>query len=280
MAIVFSDTQIPLPPGFPLPSPTRYNAANFYYAARLYFDDAVNYPGQRPLVVYFHGSSATTYLTGPLLNALCAEGYQVLAIMTLGVLSPSNPFRYGYGNVSAPHFTAHFIKDAFWVEAAMSALNLDDPSGTDVVALGHSRGAAACLAWAAGYSGRTSFPARLKGVFASGATVAGLGDLSWNDMNRNINTMSGIVNLLKPKTVMAYGNIDAYGPPDYSRRLQMALPEGVTDKYFVTPGDAPHEWTNMTAYAPLAAMWVKQLLTGATITDKDGNPAIAGPVAA
>lgn len=281
MAVTHSDFFIPLASGYPMPS-RGYSASDYKLAVRVSADYGIPTPpgfSVRPAVCYFHGSSANDYLSGPLLDGLVSKGYRVISCMALGSGASSvSPYRYGYGNVNAPHFTAHFIKDAWWVESLIQAFDLDDPSSQDILCLlGHSRGAAACLAWAAGYSGRTQFnlPA-LKGILASGATVAGLGDMSWNDMNRNINTMSGIVNLLKVKTILAYGNVDTYAPPDYARRLQMALPEGVTDKYFVTPGDAPHEWTNSAEYSHYAVMWAEQILTGAVITDKDGNPAISG----
>lgn len=273
MARVDSFVDIPLAPGYPMPS-VRLNASDYKLSARVSYDDSFT---TDKLCFYFHGSGSTDFLEGPLLDALLADGFSVVCTMALGSGSSSpSPYRYGYGNVNAPHFLAHFIKDAWWVESVIAAYEPGFDASTGVI-LGHSRGAAAALAWAAGYSGRTSFPEGLKGVVASGATVAGLGDLSWNDVNRNINTLSGIVNRLRVKTIMAYGNLDTYGPPDYARRLQMAIPEGA-ETYMVTPGDAGHNWTNSAEYSHLAAMWAGQIVSDAEVTDKDGNPAVTGPV--
>lgn len=275
MALVVNDAALPLPADYPMPS-VKYDPTTMHFAVRVAYDDEVPSKGS---VIYFHGSGTTGPLTGPLFDALVAAGYTLYSVQYFGVGDSSpNPFRYGYGNVNAPHFTSHFIKSGWWVEAAVRALAPSIP--TDVVLLGQSFGAAALLTWSAGYTGTKTVLPNIKGILANGATVAGLGDLSWNDVNRNINSLTPIVQQLKDRTLMVYGGQDQYAPPDYVKRLQMAIPLD-TETYVLTPGSTyGHTWINESpANAALVVEWVDQLIDGLPILRGGGSsvPAIPGP---
>lgn len=274
MAIAYKDVQIPLAAGHPMAMAVQH-PEDYYFGMRIYYDDA--WPGEetgRTIVAYFHGSGATAYLTGPLLNELIAKGYPVAATMNLGSpQSSENPFRFGYGNVNAPHFYSSFIKLAWWPRAAVEYLI--GQYGSDIVLCGHSAGGTASLAFTSRNFHPLPVPPQVKGVFSSGATVGGLGNGSWNDVMRNISTMSAVIDGLRLRTIVAAGDADAFGPPDYQRRIQLGYKEG-SEVYFVSPGNLGHDWTNSSAGAPLAAGWVDQLAKGQTILNRHGLTAVRG----
>lgn len=304
MAIVTEDFFIPLAPVgssglvgsyghasyWPLPS-RLYKRENYQFDTRKFYDDS--WPDGEPpsgrYVFYFHGSGASGPLSvnAPQLKAMVDAGICVIQPLYFNVRNSSQtPFRYGYGNVNAPHFMSHFIKTAIWPEAAYKWALDNLPSDSTFMFLGHSMGAGACVAWGSNFFGRSvsgSFDPRYKGMVANAATVAGLGDNTWNDVMRNINTLSQMIYLLRSgqRVILTYANLDGYAPPDFSRRLQMAM-RGDRDVYMVTPGNQPHSWMGLNSVtAAMTLMWVEQVLTGSVVTERDGvTPAIAGPSAA
>src|SRR5690606_1214287 len=274
MAIIVIDSQIPLPPGFPMPA-SVYNASTYRLALRQTYDDALLDSNNVRMVFYFHGAGSPGFLEGPLVDQLVSSGYFVIMIMAPNAPGSDRiPYRHGYGNVNAPHFTAHCIKDAWWGE--VGGILLENSTQAQGVFIGHSKGGTACLSWAAGYTGRTSLPSNLKGIIANGSTVGGLGNGSWNDVNRNINSLSPIVAQLKAKTILAYANNDAFAPPDYARRLQTVIPPDA-ETYMMSPGDFPHQWMNTPEGAPIVIDWVGQLMDDQPILNVDGSPAVPGP---
>lgn len=304
MAIVFDDFFIPLAPVgssglvgnfghasyWPLPS-SHYKREDYQFDTRRYYDSS--WPNGEPpsgrYVFLFHGSGATGHVSAsaPHIRAMVNAGICVIHPLFFGVRNSSpSPYRYNYGNVNAPHFMSHFIKTAIWPEAVYKwALDNLSPDSAFMF-LGHSMGAGACVAWGSNFFGRSvsgSFDPRYKGMVANAATVAGLGDNTWNDVMRNINTLSQIIYLLRTgqRVILTYSNLDGYAPPDYSRRLQMAIRPG-RDIYMVSPGNQPHSWMGLNdATGAMVLLWVNQVLSGAEVTERDGvTPAVAGPSAA
>lgn len=275
MAILHKDIQIPLASGHPLPS-NRYNESDYYYAARIYYDSSwSNEERGRTLVPYFHGSGASDYLTGPLLDGLIAMGYPVVAVMNFGSgASPASPFRYGYGNVYSPHFYSMFIKHSWWVRSAVDYL-AGAYQNANIVLAGHSMGASASLSYTSSQVMPSPVSPRVIGVFSSGATVGGLGNGSWNDVMRNIATLSKIINGLRVRTIVAAGDADAFGPPDYQRRIQLGWREG-SEVYFLSPGNYGHGWTNELVPSSFAVNWIDQLARGAQVLTRLGVPASVG----
>lgn len=275
MAIIVQDSKMPLLPGFPMPA-SVYDASTYRLAVRFMYDDELLDIDDIRFVFYFHGAGSSGFLEGPLVDQLLSSGYYVILVMAPNAPGSDRiPYRYGYGNVNAPHYTAHFIKDGWWVETS-SPLFSDFPQAKAVL-IGHSKGGTACLSWAAGYTGRSSLPPQLKGIIANGATVGGLGNGSWNDVNRNINSLSPIIAGLKAKTILAYADNDAFAPPDYARRLQTVIPPDA-ETYMMSPGDFPHQWVNTPEGAPIVVNWVNQLMNDQPILNVDGSPAVPGPV--
>lgn len=266
--------ELPLGAGHPLPGQTWGDGImEWYYSGELTYDAEPH----DEMVIYFHGSGGgliPTILKDGFLN----EGYSVLSSCYFNSYkSWQSPFRYNYGNTGAPHFSSLWIKHAWWVRSTVEyALTTFTP--IKIVLVGHSMGASAVLAYLAGYTGfGGDVPSHVQGSLVAGATVGGLGDLSWNDINRNINSMTNMVALNPTRTIMGYGDNDVFAPPDYVKHIQMALP-AVTDTYIVSPGDAPHAWIADPSFYTCGVMWTKQLMDGAPITDRLGNPAVAGLV--
>jgi pimeloyl-ACP methyl ester carboxylesterase len=245
----------------------------------MFYDSA--WPGgvgtTRGIVCLQRGSGSTSAPSENTFVSLClAKGYAVLVWSYPGYwLSPPSFYRYGYGNVNAPMFLGHLIKDAWVTQTMLDWLDENYPNNPIVLA-GHSRGGAAQVAWAAGYTCRP-LQSRVRGVLAMGATMAGLGDLSWNDMMRNLNTFSNMINLLQKRVILAYGDLDDFAPPDYVRRLQVAI-DTTKDVYVVSPGELPHVWYDTNPGAAYAADWVQQLMTQGFVYDRFGLPATRGPV--
>lgn len=303
MPLLSTFTTLPLAPGYPMPiseefGVARYDRDSYVLPAKIYRDSTWGADiGARPIVIYLHGSGSTDFITGPLVDSLIERGIAVAAVMAPGALANphwpnetgdlSGPrYRYGYGNVNAPEFIGLFCKDAWWAETAVlgiSALYPDNPK----CLLGHSRGGSASLAWSAGYAARKGVELdqfNMKGVISSGATVAGLGNYSWNDMNRNLNIMSQIVaNLNARKHLLCYADEDAFGPPDYVQRLKLMAPTASVNErgttYFLSAGPYGHPWTNAPESAHQAAQWALELLTDSPIMTIAGVPAIPGTAA-
>ena len=278
MALAFIDVTAPVSANHPMPN-LRTPFANYSYAMRVYYDDSWGVPSAngRPLLFHFHGSGAAGPLTGVLLDRLIAKGWNVISCQGFGVgLSSESPFRYGYGNVSAPHFLALFIKLAWWVYTCVGRGIALYP-GRNITLLGHSMGASACMAYNANYHCQGLHA--MRGMVINAATVAGLGTGTWNDIWRNIATMIPIFNLASIRTIASYADDDLYAPPDYSRRIQLGLPTN-SPVYMVSPGVGGHGWMSASvANADLAANWCEQIMTGAVIRDRFNQIAIPGPVA-
>lgn len=282
MAVVESTMNLPLAANFPMPS-YMYDPSDYHLQVRSYYDNTWT-GGYDGVVFYFRGSGATGWpdANSPLVQEILGKKYLLMVLASFGVAGASEaaPYRYGYGNVNAPHFTAHWIRTAWEVA---SVLEYFGSMPTPYVILGHSRGAAAALAWGAGYCGEdAAAPAdypMLKGIVASGPTVAGIGGYSWNDMPRNINSMCNLMALNKVKTLACWGGADDLAPPDYVKRIQQAIPKG-KDTYVLTPGPSHgHNWTGTATGAPIVARWIEQVMTDSPITLADGvTPAVAGPV--
>lgn len=281
MAIVEQTVNIPLAEGFPMPS-YMYDRSDYHLQTRTYMDDT--WTSADGIVLYFRGSGASGWpdSNSPLVQEILGKNYILVTLASFGVAGASEaaPYRYGYGNVNAPHFTAHWIRTAWEVASVLASVGVQS---LPCVILGHSRGASAALAWAAGYCGEdtpdpTSFSG-LKGIVANGATTAGIGGYRWNDMPRNINSMCNLLALNKIKTLACWGGADDLAPPDYVKRIQQAIPEG-KDTYVLTPSpDFGHSWIGSAAGAPILAQWIEQMMTDSPITLSDGvTPAVAGPV--
>lgn len=281
MAVIEITTDIPLAANFPMPS-YMYDPSDYHLQIRSYVDDTwSSYDG---MVLYFRGSGASGWpdINSPLVQEIVGKKYYLAVLSSFGVAgsSEASPYRYGYGNVNAPHFTSHWIRTAWEVTSALEFFgNIPLPFAI----LGHSRGAAAALAWGAGYCGEDAlgpddYP-MLKGIVAAAPTTAGRGGYRWNDMPRNINSMSNLMALNKVKTLACWGGADDLAPPDYVKRIQQVIPEG-KDTYVLTPGpDFGHNWIGSAAGAPIVARWIEQVMTDSPITLADGvTPAVAGPV--
>src|SRR5690554_6707763 len=181
MTITVVDSQIPLPQDFPMPS-SAYDPTSFHLAMRETYDTDLIDAGNLKVVMYFHGSGSPGFLEGPIVDLLVSEGYFVIMAMAPNAPGSSRiPFRHGYGNVNAPHYTAHFIKEAWWVETLVRATDM--PNSAKIVLFGHSKGGSAVVSWAAGNTGREVFPSNIKGIIANGTTVGGLGQYNWNDVS-------------------------------------------------------------------------------------------------
>lgn len=268
------------------PLPTRHHRlADYHFVARKYHD--VVWEGGVPpsgkYVYYFHGSGGSWLNSNNdgFIKTLVNAGICVITPMFFSTeQSSKTPYRYGYGNVNAPHFMSHFIKTGLWVDAAYRhALTL--PANSKFVFLGHSMGAAAALTWAANFSTgpvHTTLAPGFKGIITNGATVGGLGNFTWNDLVRNLSTLSQIVSRLRHdiKAIILYADNDAYAPPDYARRLEMVAGRSGFSRpqYFLSPGNYGHSWYNLRP--DLVLMWCNQLLNDATITQRDGiTPAVS-----
>lgn len=274
MAIVWTEATIPLASGYPMPQQAE-SAAGFSIRTRAYFDDAV---AQTKAAIYMPGSGTATppSETHALIVALCAAGYHVL---TAGWdIEPYSPYRYGYHSTSNPLVLANWIRSAWSLQSLLWYNNVIGKPAP--VVIGSSRGASAAVAWAAGYcTGGQAFS--IKGILANAATIGGLGGYVWNDVMRNVNRMaSSMIGLLDNKPypiVLSYGGADDYAPPDYQRRVQLAIPDN-SAVYMVTPGPAfGHSWFTDPSGTPLAVMWADQLWAGSAITKADGvTPAVSG----
>lgn len=272
----FSPSQLDIDFPFPVNRPSAYN--DVYLRGKLYADTSAPILG---VVFYFHGSGAAGPISGPLVNKLTGAGYRVVALTYFGSGESSvSPFKYSYGNVTAPEFTQLFIKTSYWVKAAIKGSGVLGSGPSNIVLLGHSMGASAVLAYLAGYAGEVDplFWPVFKGAIVNGATVGGLGNNSWNDVNRNINTLSGIVNLVEGKVIMTYSDNDPYCPPDYAKRIQAAIRPD-SEIYLTSPGPLGHSWMNASeANAQTVLNWVNQLINDEPIRNSDGSLAKAGPV--
>ena len=236
------------------------------------------YPANGKSVVYMQGSGGRSPPSDShtIITALTEAGYGVFS--PGWSVKPYDPYRYNYGSVSQPQVMHRLMKISLILETMLNATDPHAPSSTDFVVLGRSLGATASLAWAARYHDPAlSFQPNLKGIIADGATSGGLGNLSWNDMNRTIAEMSQLIALNKvpEKTLIVYGAEDEYAPSDYYQRLRVVLPD---ETRMVHVPESSHSWMNQSLEnAAIAVRWVDQLIAGDVITLVDGvTPAIAG----
>lgn len=239
----------------------------------------------RKAVFYFHGSGAREPTTGSFVDALYNDGYVVFQPMHWGswvepfyncpaaAIGSAAPYRFNYGSVTAPPFVVSFIKLAWHVKGSLEYFLANFP-WTDITLIGHSAGADAVIGWSAGYANEHDYGVR--GILSSGATAGAANNGTWQDMNRLISVISQPIALLRHKAILAWGNLDASGPPDYQRRIQQAVPVG-KDTYFVSPGDGDHHWDTDPAYFQHFVNWTEQLAEGSPILDRFGNPAVPGP---
>lgn len=233
-------------------------------------------------LVYFHGSGASSPLTeGPLLDALIAAGWTVFTTNSFGNgISPRRPFRYGYGNVGDPEFTLNWIKAAWGVHAMLSGIGMYGTSSefSSLVLLGHSAGGSALLGYLAGYAKyrvAEQLGNKFKGVLVNGATIGGLGNGSWNDVMRNINHMSCMMRLAQDspgRKIINYNKNDLFAPPEYVKRVQMALDGNDPNTFITTVAGEGHSWVNKNpALAEIAVEWCNQLAEGRPIMNLDGS---------
>jgi pimeloyl-ACP methyl ester carboxylesterase len=284
MAIVYTEDYTAAPANYPKMNLLYATGQTYLFHTRINYDSS--WPqgaGGRPIVGYLHGSGATGHLTGNLLDALIAKGFVVVSLMALGYgASSREPFVYGYGNVNSPHFMGHFIKDGFWAEAVYTRINAINTSlnggAQPVMLMGQSMGSTAAVAWASGMALRTGFAPAFRGIVVNAPTGAGLGNGAFNHMPRMLSTMTAMVERIQCRSVLMFGDLDVYAPPEYARRVQSSIPEG-KDIYVIAPGNYDHNWMGSVAGAPQAANWADQIMRGATILDRFGRPATAGPAA-
>lgn len=278
MALVFDDITVALP----VNHPQAYDGQpmeGYYYSIRAYYENFWGKPeeSKRPIVLYFHGSGSTgpTPPTSTILKKLIAKGFNYFSCQYFNVGNASEtPFQYGYGNVNAPRFDDLNIKLAWWVRSCVEEVRRLYPD-CPIVIYGHSMGASAALAWGSGETGwDPEFP--VTGIVSSGATVAGLGTGTWNEIWRNISSMSSLCWRHKVNTIMAHADDDPFGPPEYAMRLQMSLKKD-SPVYALSAGIGGHDWS---AKNPdLLVKWITEILYGRQVTDKNGKPAITGPTA-
>lgn len=282
MAIVYEDANLDSPFAYPVMN-RLWKDYPITFSSRVYYDDSWPDFTEKPIVGYLHGSGATGFPQGNLLNALVGAGYVVIAVMHLGYpsgtipdMGSSEPFRYGYGNVNSPHFMAHFIKDAFWCDmVSYVCSNISSAHNKPFLILGHSMGASAAISWAAGNSGFKNISPNFKGIIANAGTVGGLGDGSFNAMPRNVNTMTDMVHRIKCKALLTYADDDLYAPPEYARRIQSVIPDG-KDTFSLSAGLGGHNWLQSPSGSTQMTSWVTQLMTDQPILDRLGNGAISG----
>lgn len=281
MALVTSVEDIPLASNFPMPN-SMFSASNYKFQAKIFEDDASTPSGT---VIAHRGAGATNFHgdSDPIITELVGLGYRVVSFAYWDVEgSSSDPFRYGYGNVNSPHYSAFWIRNAWEVESTVDWFETEYPSEPYVL-YGHSRGATACIAWGAGFCGidapATSTRTDLKGIVANGPSGGGLGSNRWNDPNRLMNSLSNALALNTVKMILSHGGLDDFIPPDMMKRIQQVIPLEA-ETYVLTPGPSfVHAWTNTSEGAPILAMWVDQLMKGDPITLADGvTPAVPGPV--
>lgn len=248
MAILFKQFEnIPLASGYKARFPL--DKADYNFSARVHYSDTWTTP--KPLVVYLHGSGATGYTTNTdsFISGLVNAGYGVLAIRYFGKADSSKPpFPSGYGNVNSPMLMSLFIKQAWFVEAAIefsknNLLNEIDPDIklSDIIYLaGYSFGGSSAIAWSS-LAGTVGFSqsSDVRGIITFGATTAGIGGFKWNNITRNLGTMSYMIQAIQHDIVYCYNDLDDYAPPDYSRRLQYSVPTGKRG-YFISLGKKGH----------------------------------------
>lgn len=289
-SIITKKIEIPLPDNYPCPVNRVGDYINYqdgYFRGVEICDESYD-KNKKGIVLYFHGSGARATAQSALSDAVNEKGYSFIGINELGYgESGKATYRYGYGNVNLPEFQNRWIKSAWWVKAVMEYIKPRvEKTNERIVILGHSMGAAAAIAYLAGYAdfdegeGNTHadhFRARLQGVFVNGATIGGLGTFTWNDINKNINGMSQMFRLAQDAEVrklIVYSDNDAYGPPDYVKRLQMAL-KSDKNTYMVSSGGRGHSWLGAsTDNAKIAAQWIDSLMRGQPIHLLDGRLAV------
>lgn len=291
--IITKKIEIPLPENYPCPvrRPSDYTEHQgvYFRGAEICYESYEQ--NKKGIVLYFHGSGGGPTRQYALSDAINDLGYTYIGINELGH-GDSGPLTYrtGYGNVNNPEFQNRWIKTAWWIKTVMDYLKPRlESTGEKVVILGHSMGATGTIAYLAGYADFDEvgvdthvdkYKDYLKGVMVNGATIGGLGTFSWNDVNRNINGMSQMLRLAqyaKVRMLITYSDNDSYAPPDYVKRLQLALQKDDLT-YLVSSGDRGHAWTGKSREnADIAASWVDSLMTDKPILLLNGKPATPIP---
>lgn len=258
-----------------------------YHAVERIHESNIPPGGIQGVVIFLHGSGATVPIPSITARALTQAGFIVHAVVDLGYLplliglgkgSSESPNKFAYGATANPMFTARGIKSAFWVEAAVQSYLNSQDAHLPMVIWGHSLGAQAALAWAAGYADYyTPPPSNYRGMLADGCTGGSLGDGSFNSPYRLISTLSNMIALKRVPgpLVMAYGDHDASAPPDLARRLQVLADQ---DTYFVTPGPYGHQWFQESSdRANIGVAWCSQIINRQPILTASGQLALPGP---
>jgi predicted esterase len=236
---------IPLSPHYAMPPPL--SAADFHYSARIHYRaDQAGVPIKAPCVIHYHGSGAIGHMDemSPDILALLSLGFNIVSFRGFRVGTSSPSPTNGYGNVHAPLLYASALRGAYRVQSSIefSEAHRDRYFTSDRFCLfGNSAGATAALAWS-GQSNRFKSRDKVAAIFGNGAVLAGMGNNSWNDTNRVINTMTGLIESVNHPTLLSYGDRDAFAPPQMSRTFQTAAELSGTPVAFYFPGDYPHNW--------------------------------------
>lgn len=248
MTIIFKEfSSIPLASGYNARYPLNKSSYNF--SGRIHYDDS--WSSNKPLIIYLHGSGAAGYTsnTDPFITGLVNAGYGVFGIRYFNIADSSTAVTpMGYGNVNSPMFMSFFIQQAWFVEAAIQFAKAQFVNGADtsiklsnvIYLVGYSVGGSAAITWSSiaglvGFSPKTT----IKGIVTFGATIAGLGGKKWNNVNRNLASISFMIQSIQHDIIYCYNDLDDYAPPDYSRRLQYSVPRG-RKGYFVSMGGVGH----------------------------------------
>lgn len=257
------------------------------YRGYVVYDNSWTSP-PKGVVVYMHGSggvASTGDMNHALVQALVTSGFAVKTLHRLGNgLSDPSPWLYGYAAVHmAGVLRAWTANASCWVNAALHAHRESRFSTAPWIIFGHSLGAAAALAWSAGYGGVTAFgesrmPSGLgpfRGFVAAGGTSGGLGNGQWNEMPRTINSFGSVLPLVQHRCIMAYASNDLYAPPNMVRRIQALSPSNMA---WVNPGPLGHSWSTVVPAGTNAAVhWASQLMDDGPFTNLDGSPTVWGP---
>lgn len=285
MAVIQELIEFPIPEDYPCPIDNRdnYVLSGAYFRGYSFKDSSYGSSSNpyKGVVLYFHGSGAGEPKETLLTTTLCNEGYIFIAINDLNLgISGMRPEKYGYGNVNDPQFTQRWILSGWWVRSVINYVeDMVKANNYPVVLIGHSMGAAGVLAYLAGYTGgeQTHINDKLgslyRGCLANGATIAGLGNNSWNDITFNINQMSQMMRLAQeaPSTkLIVYADNDSYAPPEYVKFLESSLASGKST-YVLGAGNLGHSWFNIDhTTTQIVASWVDQLMNWKAIRTVKG----------
>lgn len=240
------------------------------------------------ILAYLPGSGAGLPSVNAFAERWLAGGSQrfYLATTNSGVVAPvpaidpekpatrfMAPYRYGYGNVNAPAFSAGFCRAAWRARVLVDAAASMSPAGSKITILGQSAGATAALAYLAGYAGNV-YPSKFQGAVCNAATQASLGNGRWNDAPRVISSMAQMYGqVLARPYVGLYADLDVYAPPDFVHRWQPVIPPE-SPTYLLSPGAYGHNWmATSDTTLDMVFEWVRQVHEGDTVLDRFGEPA-------